>query len=35
MLIFVGCDKGNYIDIGPILVDKELLPDNIDKDKEK
>ena len=26
----VGCDKGNYVDVGPVLVDKNLLWENLD-----
>jgi hypothetical protein len=30
MLFCVGCDKGNYIDVGPVMVDKNLLWENLD-----
>lgn len=30
MLFCVGCDKGNYIDVGPVVVDKNLLLENLD-----
>jgi hypothetical protein len=30
ILIFVGCDRGQHLDVGPILVDKDLLPDNVE-----
>ena len=30
ILIFVGCDKGQYVDVGPILIDKDLLPENVE-----
>jgi hypothetical protein len=28
MLFCVGCEKGNYIDVGPVMVDKTMLPEN-------
>lgn len=24
----VGCDRGDYVDVGPGLVDKAVLPEN-------
>lgn len=30
MLLCVGCDKGNYIDVGPVVVDKTLMPENVE-----
>jgi hypothetical protein len=30
ILIFVGCERGQHLDVGPILVDTELLPDNVE-----
>jgi len=30
MLFCVGCDKGNYIDVGPMIVNKNLLWENLD-----
>jgi len=35
ILIFVGCERGQHLDVGPILVDKELLPDNVEVNNEK
>lgn len=30
LCFIIGCDKGNYVDVGPIIVDKNLLWENID-----
>ena len=30
MLFCVGCEKGNHIDVGPVMVDKNLLWENLD-----
>lgn len=29
MLFCVGCEKGNYIDVGPVIIDKATLPENV------
>lgn len=29
LIALVGCDKGQYLDTGAIMVDKDLLPDNV------
>jgi len=26
----VGCDKGDYVDVGPVIVDKNLLWENLE-----
>lgn len=28
MMFCVGCDKGNYIDVGPVIIDKATMPEN-------
>lgn len=28
MMFCVGCDRGDYVDVGPVLVDKTILPEN-------
>jgi hypothetical protein len=30
MLFCLGCDKGNYIDVGPVIIDKATLPENVE-----
>ena len=30
MLFCVGCDRGEYVDIGPVLVDKAALPEKVE-----
>ena len=30
MLFCVGCDRGDYVDVGPVLVDKAILPENME-----
>lgn len=29
MLFCAGCDRGEYIDIGPVLVDTATLPESV------
>ena len=30
MLFCVGCDSGDYVDVGPVLVDKVVLPEKVE-----
>ena len=30
MLFCVGCDRGDYVDVGPLLVDKAMLPESVE-----
>jgi hypothetical protein len=30
MLFCVGCEKGNYIDVGLVIIDKATLPENVE-----
>jgi hypothetical protein len=30
MLFCVGCEKGNYIDVGPVISDKATLPESVE-----
>jgi ethanolamine utilization protein EutA (predicted chaperonin) len=30
MLFCVGCDRGDYVDVGPVLVDKTVLPESVE-----
>ena len=30
MLFCVGCDRGDYVDVGPVLVDKAMLQENVE-----
>lgn len=30
MLFCVGCDRGDYVDVGPVLVDKSVLSENVE-----
>jgi hypothetical protein len=30
MLFCVGCDRGDYVDVGPVLVDKTVLPEKVE-----
>lgn len=30
MAFCVGCDRGDYIDVGPVLVDKTVLPEKVE-----
>lgn len=30
MLFCVGCDRGGYVDVGPVLVDKAILPESVE-----
>ena len=30
MLFCVGCDRGDYVDVEPVLVDKTMLPENVE-----
>jgi len=33
MLFCVGCDRGDYVDVGPGLVDKAVLPEKVESKK--
>ena len=35
MLFCVGCDRGNYVDVGPVLVDKTLLHEKVEAKKKQ
>jgi hypothetical protein len=35
MLFCVGCDKGNYIDVGPVIIDKALVPESEVKNENR
>jgi hypothetical protein len=30
MLFCAGCEKGNYIDVGPVIIDKATLPESVE-----
>lgn len=30
MLFCVGCDRGDYVDVGPVVVDKSVLPEKVE-----
>lgn len=30
MLFCVGCDHGSYVDVGPVLADKTMLPEKVE-----
>ena len=30
MLFCVGCDRGEYVAAGPVLVDKTILPESVE-----
>lgn len=30
MLFCVGCDRGDYLDVGPVLLDKTILPESVE-----
>lgn len=30
MIFCVGCDRGDYVAVGPVLVDKTLLPEQVE-----
>ena len=30
MLFCVGCDRGDYVDVGLVLVDKAILPESVE-----
>ena len=30
MLFCVGCDRGDYVDVRPVLVDKAILPESVE-----
>lgn len=30
MLFCVGCDRGEYMDVGPVLIDKAVLPESVE-----
>lgn len=35
LMFCVGCDKGNHIDVGPVIVDKALVPENVELKKSQ
>lgn len=30
LMFCVGCEKSGYIDVGPVIVDKELVPESVE-----
>lgn len=30
MLFCIGCDRGEYVAVGPMLVGKEMLPESVE-----
>lgn len=30
MLFCVGCDRGDYVDAGPVVIEKMNLPENVE-----
>jgi hypothetical protein len=30
MLFCVGCEKISYIDVGPVIIDKATMPENVE-----
>lgn len=30
MLFCVGCDRGDYVEVGPVMVDKTMLPEKVE-----
>jgi hypothetical protein len=30
LMFCVGCEKGNYIDVGPVIIDKATLPESVE-----